>query len=211
MFSAGCPLFLQLRMVIKAMYAFKRSAMKSMTQHTKASILWIILLQTRHFAAGEGTLLAEFKTMLEKMVAKDTTITHAEVPAALVVTTPLTPTKPKRDRDFTPVTPDDDDGSERRKARKRETKVHPLLQKHFPDNVLRKAPGVSLKQICKFCNTLVLQVCRDDKRCVLAMLSMCKNSWCTRDHTPATDAEAKHIKALLEKAIKNPGDIKVEG
>ena len=118
LFGAGCPLFLQLRMVIKALYAFKRAAMNSMSAHTKASILWIILLQTRHFVAGESTLLAEFKTMMEKLVSKDTTITHVEVPAVLIVVAPGSPTKPKRDRPSNPVTPEADDGSARKKPKR---------------------------------------------------------------------------------------------
>ena len=79
-----------------------------MYAHTKASILWITLLQTRHFAAGEETLLAEFKTMLEKLVAKDTTITHAEVPAALIMVPPGSPTGQKRKSLANPVSPDED-------------------------------------------------------------------------------------------------------
>ena len=149
--------------------------------------------------------------MLEKLVAKDTTITHAEVPAALIMVPPGSPTGQKRKSLANPVSPDEDHDGERKKPKRRDTNVHPRLQKHFPDNVLRVAKGVSLTQICKFCNTSVRQICRNDKRCVLAMLGMCKNSRCTRDHTPATDAEATRIEALLEKAIKTPGDIKVEG
>ena len=210
LFGSGCPLYQHVRMIIKALFSLKRNALKTMPAHTKASILWITLLQTRHFAAGEITLLAEFKNMLEKIVSKDMTISHAEVPAALVAQTPSTPTKTKRDRDLNPIMPEPDEDRKRKKPPDSDT-IHPLLKRHFVDNVLRTAPRASLTQICTFCNTSVRHLCRDNKRCVLAMLGMCKNKRCTRDHSPATDAEAKNIETLLDKAIKNPGDIVQQG
>ena len=48
-----------------------------------------MLLQTRHFAAGESSLLAEFKTILDQIVAKDPGISHAEVSALLLTSEPL--------------------------------------------------------------------------------------------------------------------------
>ena len=210
LFSSGCPLYQHVCIIIKALFSFKRNALKIMSAHTKVSILWITLLQMRHFASGEIMLLAEFKTMLEKIVAKDTTISYAEVPAALVTPTPSTPTKTKRERDLNPITPELDKVRKRKKPLDSD-RIHPLLKRHFVDNVLRAVPRASLTQICTFCNTSVRHLCRDNKRCVLAMLGMCKNKRCTRDHSPALDDEAKNIKTLLDKAIKNPGDIITQG
>lgn len=130
LFSSGCPLYQNVHKNIKALYVFKQDALRTMSAHTKASILQIILLQTCHFAVVEATRLAEFKTILEKLAAKDTTITYAEVPAALMTTIPATSIKPKCGRDTTPVTPDSDNedrGKRLKKKDRKSNKVHLLL------------------------------------------------------------------------------------
>ena len=66
-FGASCPLFANVRQIIKALSSYKRNALKQLGIQTKASILWILLLQTRHFAGGHQTVLAEFKNMLQKL------------------------------------------------------------------------------------------------------------------------------------------------
>ena len=60
-----------------------------MSMRTKATILRIILLQTRHFAGANQTVLVEFKSMCEKLTAKDMSILEAEVPAQLYDAKPL--------------------------------------------------------------------------------------------------------------------------
>ena len=132
LFGSNCPLYLQVRRMIKAFTAYTRTALKALTLSTKASIMWITLLQTRHFAGGNYTTLAEFKNMMDKITAKESNITHAEVPAAFLTppstkrkfddmasppTYPQTP--PRRPLLFTPaVTP----------SPPRTTRVHPLLK-----------------------------------------------------------------------------------
>ena len=80
LFRSVYPLYLQVNKVIKALNAYKRNALKAISFETKTSILWILVLQTCHFTAGNSTTLAEFKLMLEKLTAKDSHIRHAEVP-----------------------------------------------------------------------------------------------------------------------------------
>eukprot|EP00957_Ditylum_brightwellii_P118792 9060193-Ditylum_brightwellii.AAC.1 len=67
---------------------------------------------------------------------------------------------------------------------------------------------VSLKSVCSFCNTSVSALCNDHKCCMLHMLGMCKKTDCNWVHAPASDKEAAHILALLEKAVQNPEDLK---
>ena len=131
LFGSNCPLYLHVRKMIKAFTAYNRTALKAMSKATKASILWITLLQTRHFAGGNLSTLAEFKNMMDKITAKESVITHAEVPAAFltptvtkrkhddIATPPNMTSPPRRQVTFTPaVTP----------SPERTTRVHPVLR-----------------------------------------------------------------------------------
>ena len=212
LFGSNCPLYLQVRKMIKAFTAYTRTALKALTLSTKASIMWITLLQTRHFAGGNYTTLAEFKNMMDKITAKESNITHAEVPAAFLTppstkrkfddmasppTYPQTP--PRRPLLFTPaVTP----------SPPRTTRVHPLLRAKIVDNVIRKNPTMSLTRIAKFCNTSLNNLAKDTSKCVLGFLGTCTSKYCRRRHMVATDAEADHMVMQLEKAITDPEALK---
>ena len=87
-FSCDCPLFQCLIQIINALKKFSRSARIAMTNTTKASILWIILLQSRQFSIGNMEILAEFQSMHTNLTAKQGTIIHAEVPQELLDSKP---------------------------------------------------------------------------------------------------------------------------
>eukprot|EP00957_Ditylum_brightwellii_P036841 2789890-Ditylum_brightwellii.AAC.1 len=71
-------------MVIKALTQLKRNALKAMNPVMKALIYWILFLQLRHFLSGETTKLAEYKVMVDSLIAKQANIAHAELPEALI-------------------------------------------------------------------------------------------------------------------------------
>ena len=84
-FSKDCPFFQCCVKIVEALRDFSRLAKKAMTKLSRASILWIILLQSRHFAMGSTIILAEFTSMQSDLCAKRGQITHAEVLAELVL------------------------------------------------------------------------------------------------------------------------------
>eukprot|EP00957_Ditylum_brightwellii_P024328 1835206-Ditylum_brightwellii.AAC.1 len=63
---------------------FKAGVYSGLSSRAKASIMWIVLLQARHIAAGNITVCAEFQAMLTMLLTKNTAIFHAEVLAALI-------------------------------------------------------------------------------------------------------------------------------
>eukprot|EP00957_Ditylum_brightwellii_P088758 6759315-Ditylum_brightwellii.AAC.1 len=71
-----------MKALISALTGYTMAARRSMSKRVRASILCIVLLQTRHFATGETTVLVEFKWMSDMVAAKQTNIMHAEVPDA---------------------------------------------------------------------------------------------------------------------------------
>eukprot|EP00957_Ditylum_brightwellii_P093917 7152588-Ditylum_brightwellii.AAC.1 len=51
---------------------------------TKVLIYWILFLQSRHFLLGKTTKLAEYKVMVDNLIAKQANIAHTELPDALI-------------------------------------------------------------------------------------------------------------------------------
>eukprot|EP00957_Ditylum_brightwellii_P000814 64697-Ditylum_brightwellii.AAC.1 len=86
--------------------------------------------------------------------------------------------------------------------------VHPKIKTHLVDGVFKCIKPTILQNICKFSNTLVTALFPEPKRCALYMMGMCHRKNCDRIHKQANDEEAEHILTLLEKAVKNPKDIK---
>ena len=84
LFSNMIPLFRALVKIIDSIKAFSRVSCNAMTIKTKASIIWIILLQSRKFSMGDTTILFEFSTMQTNLSSKKCIIIHAEVPIKLM-------------------------------------------------------------------------------------------------------------------------------
>ena len=99
LFSDTLALFRSLVKVIHSIKAFSWVDRNSMTLKTKASIIWIILLQSRKFYVADTTILAELFTMHTNLSSKKCLIIHAEVTNKIFVIT-----QRKRTRDFDPVT-----------------------------------------------------------------------------------------------------------
>ena len=84
-FTGGSTLFRQVEALIKAIKAFQRSSRSYFTIEVKATILWLTFLQARIFAEGKGEIFSPFTRMVDNLVAKDTRIQYAEVPADLII------------------------------------------------------------------------------------------------------------------------------
>lgn len=83
-FSEDCPYFKCVQKIIITLKKLSRSARIALSKTTKASILWIILLQGCQFAIGQLGVLAEFQAMHTSLTAQQGTIVHAEVPNKLL-------------------------------------------------------------------------------------------------------------------------------
>ena len=86
LFGAQCPLYKCVVSIVDAIKAFSRSARGKMSQVTRASILWVILKQSRRFALGEMNIIQEFRGMHDNLAYKMLGFTHAETPVALYST-----------------------------------------------------------------------------------------------------------------------------
>eukprot|EP00957_Ditylum_brightwellii_P054381 4120193-Ditylum_brightwellii.AAC.1 len=55
LFTIQSPNYTQVKEVVNCIHALKPEAQKAMTAELRAAIMWIVLLQARHFAQGKTT------------------------------------------------------------------------------------------------------------------------------------------------------------
>eukprot|EP00957_Ditylum_brightwellii_P196614 14980168-Ditylum_brightwellii.AAC.1 len=131
----------------------------------QASILYSLFLQARHTCAGNTTMLSKVQTMQQMLVAKNTNIYHADVPAALV---------PKEKYNKKKCSGEDCPGGDWELGGGDEkhthflscnpnNNIHPNIKTSFVNNLLKQVPNVTLSNMCKYCNTTVMTLFPDDK------------------------------------------------
>ena len=131
-----------------------------MTTTTRASIIWIILLQSRNFALGEDTILAEFTAMHTNLASKQGNIFHAEVPQALITPPTSTLKRKSQNQDL------DATKQEIEKPRQNLNNWHPVLKSELA-GPLAKANYPSSTQIMQYVDKDPGDIFSD------------KSSWCT--------------------------------
>lgn len=210
LFSDDCTYYKCVNKVISALQDYSKPARDSLSMRTKASILWILLLQGRQFSIGNMAVLAEFQTLHTCLTSKQGSITHAEVPSDLFKDAPA-----KR-----PNTAGDTNPNDNKKAKiehpppkvKNPNTWHPILKAKL-GTPMYKAKFPTFSKILTYCGTDVESIFkRDGKTCAPnAVTGRCyKRENCPRDHTMITEDEANRILPLVQKFIDNPTGI-IEG
>ena len=208
LFSEDCPFFKCIEKIIKALKEFSRPARNTMTQMTKASILWIILLQSRNFALGDDTILSEFSAMHANLSSKQGNIFHAEVPQALLSPVPPTTLGSNKRKSTTPET--EPDKPIAKKPRQNLNNWHPTLKEKLTIP-MTKAGFPTFTTIMQYVDKDPNEVISD------------RSSWCTpnaffgrcflgekckRQHKIVTDVQADKIVKMMDKFITNPEDVR---
>ena len=167
----------------------------TLTEQSKASILWIILLQSRKFAMGEIDVLEDFSAMHRKLAAKDVDIKHAEVPQELIQETHQ---HKRKDRG--------EDDTRKRIKTPNNNVWHPKLRMTLAEP-LKRAKYPTFTAIMKYCDLTGSELySKFDERCTPnAFFGRCtKGEACTRKHERITDADAEKILQLVQKFIDSP-------
>ena len=198
LFSKNCSLYKCVVKIIDALKDFSKAAKEGMTKRTRASILWIILLQARQFAIGEVNILVEFTTMHTSLSAKMGAIIHAEVPTELYEEKPKPPKRVMTDK------PDTDIKKRQRQANP--NNWHPKLRANI-SKALTTAKNPTFQAVMKYCGKSAEELYpKFGKRCTPnAFMGHCwMGDKCTREHALATDGEVEEILTLLKPFLDNP-------
>ena len=209
LFSHHCPLYKCIVRVIEALREFSRAAREAMTTHSKASILWIILLQCRQFAVGEMGILAEFTTMHTQLASKQGLVSHAEVPQELIAMTCGDERKRGAVPDLTDSGTDEEPTKPPTKKQRVGKKDNPnCWHQSLKDKLtgpLKQAGYPSFTAILKYCDGDPTEIVpRHSKKCTPNIFfGRCNyGKACTKEHSLATDEEAERILTMVKKFVK---------
>ena len=199
LFGGMCPLYRHLIELIANVKDYSRTAREAMTEQAKASILWVILVQARHFAKGETTIKPEFSNLKNCLQRKDADFRYGMVPKNLISERKRKGEELETESKLKKIPARTENNPNTWNPKLRAALSTPLLRGKNP----------SLTKICRYCNipATVLAgnkaVCRSN-----LVLGKCRlGSNCKFSHTMATDTEADSILSLLEKFIHNPEGI----
>ena len=172
---------------------------------TKASILWVILLQGRQFATGQMDILAEFSALHSNLTAKQANIYHAEVPAELLkIKQPLS--KKRTQEESIPDRTSDDI----KKVKLNHNTWHPKIKAAMlPAMKQYKYP--KFLQILNYCSVDANDMYQKfgDKCTPNVMFGTCyARGACKRDHSLPSDKEVDDILFYTKKFCDLPNDFK---
>ena len=205
LFGADCPLFKCVVKIITAFKAFSRNARDKMSQITRASILWVILKQSRRFALGEMDVILEFQGMHDHLAHKMLGFNHAETPAKLLHDDTKDTTKRKQLREGIKEPPP----IKKPKLVHNPNTWHNKLRTEL-EPAIKKAKNPGFLQILKFCDQPLDEVYKTfGKRCAPNCFfgSCSRGNECPRDHSLPSDSEVDKILSMTKKFKDDPSGV----
>jgi hypothetical protein len=212
LFGADCPLFLCLVQVVTAIKAFSRGARDKMSQVTRASILWVILKQSRRFALGEMDIIQEYRGMHESLSYKMLGFTHAETPSSLL----LDQTKPKSTSGKRSAKEDDkgkDAAPPAKKSKPNANSWHPTVKSAL-EPALRAGNNPGFLQVLTHCGVQATDLYSFfGRKCIPnCFFGRCyRGKECPRDHALPNEEQVKKILEVTKMFRDNPTAILQQG
>ena len=202
------PLLIALDEIIDALDDYNDTARNNMTVKTFASILWVIMLQSRHFAAGkmEGpeAFLPAF-TNMTNCIRIAAPVINGMVPSALY----STPTAPKRDRQPDTTSPPTKKSKQEHNTKdietvKRSDIYNPKMAAAMkPFTTRDRLPIVGV--LCAAARTRSNELFPSRKQlCIRAQLWGQCNNRCSFEHIKLPQEEIDRVLTLLKPVITNP-------
>jgi hypothetical protein len=219
LFSSQCPMYKQMYAIVIALREYSPNARIQLGSNAKAkaSMLWIILLQSRRFAnghmVGDKGCLGEFNHMMSSLVAKSCDqINHAEVPKDLILGTYRAPQSPKRQGPVPEATPEESPTKKLRQAPDRVVEEFNVALKTLLEQPRKDAGYPKTWEICEYCGITESQllpflVPKDCRQFFFSGTCM-KGKFCRLNHRRATAGQVAGITEKLAKFIKEPLGLK---
>jgi hypothetical protein len=219
-FSEDSPLFIQIDGIVEDLENFEDTAQANMSKQSIASILWILHLQSRHFAAGlmtgDQAILAEFQHMRNSIRMK-LPIQHGDVPRELYVQPTSTQNKRPNDRFFNDDGAKDNDPKRPRNGNSstefvsRDDIYHPKIKAALDPiyTMLRHKPLIRTMCTKAGINQSQLFPNSDNKLCIKAQIQGRCFANCKLKHEKVSDADAEIALKALKKVIDKPELLKV--
>ena len=212
LFGADCPLFSCLVQVVTAVKAFSRSARDKMSHVTRASILWVILKQSRRFALGEMDIIQEYRGMHESLSYKMLGFTHAETPSSLLAEQ----NKTKQGSTKRPSKEDDKSKAAAPPAKRAKPNVnswHPTVKSAL-EPALRVGNNPGFLQVLTHCGFEATELYSFfGRKCIPnCFFGRCyRGKECPRDHALPNEEQVRKILEVTKKFRDNPSAIRQQG
>ena len=222
-FTPSSPLYIKCLDIIKALWAYQTEIISSLSMHAKASIMWILHLQSRHFAQGKmvpdtsGNIvcLPAFSQMYHSICSENIhLVSIAGLPAKLTPTTKPAQVTPEKDlkRKRGKGANNDEEEAEPKRREKEEHPWNPKLKEALA-GPLKQAKFPGLAQIKKFCGLaagdMVIPNGKNDDCRHYFILGSCRfGKACKFTHGTASDNQAATILSKLEKFINEPDGVR---
>ena len=221
-FGNNSPLFMQVEDIIGDLEEYQEVARATMTRTTMTSILWILHIQSRRYAAGlmisPNALLPEFVTMCNHIKTK-MPIQHGDVPTALLSTRQHVPKPNPRNPNDSKASRDTENPNKKQRTEEEEKDYwqvidrskfyHPKLKKAM-EPFLKWFKLPMIKSLCGASRCSINDLFPTRKKLCLKTQFFGKcYKHCTFEHTLIRDDEASKIITLLDKVIKDPELAKV--
>ena len=220
LFKGDCPLYIKMLDIAKALRKYPTEVMQNLPMHAKASILWIIHLQSRHFAQGKmkserpnEMCLPAFGLMYNQICS---TAIHTVSVAGLPAKFESTPdTLPRKNPAPLPPKPNQEPPQKIPKLNhinKQEGPWHPKLKAALV-GPLKTAGYPTLRDIARHCQLLrddnvVPNVAKDACRAWIIFGQCRYGKKCRFQHPTASDEQAEQILKKFEKFIQAPDQLK---
>jgi hypothetical protein len=221
-FSEDSPLFIQIDDIVEDLENFEETAQANLSRQSIASILWILHLQSRHFASGlmtgDQAILAEFQHMRNNIRMK-LPIQHGDVPRELFIPPPQNANK--RSNADRHMSDDKERDNVQKRSRNenssspeytsREDIYHPKIKAALDPiyTMLRHKPLIRTMCTKAGINQSQLFPNSDNKLCIKAQIHGRCFSNCKLKHDKISDAEAEVALKAFKKIIDKPELLKV--
>ncbi len=221
-FGELCPLMLAVDNVILSLEEFSDTERQTYNKKTFASILWIIMLQSREFARGHMKSPTDILPSFQQLVNNLTTrvpIAHGGVPTDLYATSSPTPGGGGQNGGGGKKREQDNGDNEGEQIKKRRTKLGDTLRPYESDRTdimhssMRKEMAVfnqfdkrpKVKQLCVAAGISATQLFPDRPNlCIRAQLFGRCDKKCKLEHQKASDGEISAAIQLLGPAFTAP-------
>ena len=210
-FGDGCPMLQCIETIVEALDDYNDTAIKSTTKRTIASILWIVHLQSRHFAngkmIGDTAFLPEFALMIQSIKSKQP-IVHGEVPTSLYIDN--NDTKKRNHNEENKIDPKKiktEPPNEVFVLLNRDASYHSKIKEAMkPFTSMHRLP--KLASICKAAGVFSGNLFpKRNNLCIKSqILGKCYSN-CPHDHIKVSDEEATKALAMLKSVIDQPNKI----
>ena len=208
--NGGNPLGDDLKSIVVKLQRWPRVARRGMSTNMIASIMWIILEESRRVFEGQVAIkLPGFRNMMNALDSR-TSFTMIGLPDGLIATEkktpaiPGTPVRPKRGRD------DEEEKKETEDANPSPTKtkrvdINPIISAELGVTIAKaRSSRISIGGMCQKINMKIWEVFPNKKCGYATTIGKCTKKGCHCVHEPLTDQEAKQVVAHFKPLIDDP-------